>query len=258
MRRVAGVAALLLVTGCATMQRQGLQDDLKQLETERRAGAEQSALQPRFGAVAARALTDARAERSDPANAVFLYGLAAEAAWQAGPAGAQMLVDSSTEGATACSKLPAKDASAPRDCTIVRAAYPIGVYEDLLRQLRPLVVRRDALHAATPPQRLPASDGSLVERLYQGFETQAEKLGRIRDDLAAEGVRAELCNWVDRARRPVYCGAATAASLSLDVQGTSLGGPGDLSARKAALRRDVERTQGAIDCRTETPAVALP
>ena len=51
MRRAAGIAALLLVTGCATMQRQSLQDELKQLETQRRAGAEQSALQPRFGAV---------------------------------------------------------------------------------------------------------------------------------------------------------------------------------------------------------------
>jgi hypothetical protein len=216
------------------------------------------ALQPRFGAVAARAIGDARADRSDPANAVWLYALAAGAAWQAGPGGAQALVESTAEGAAACSKLPAKDASAPRDCTIVRAAYPLGVYEDLLRQLRPLVARRDALRAETPPKRLPAGERPVVDRLYQGFETQVEKLGRIRDDLAAEGVRAELCNWVDRARRPVYCGAAAAASLSLDVEGTTLGGPGDLSTRKAALRREVERTQGAIDCRTVPPGVEVP
>src|SRR4029453_239831 len=131
-------------------------------------------------------------------------------------------------------------------------------YEDLLRQLRPLVAQRDALRAETPPKRLPAADRAVVERLYDGFETQTEKLGQIRDDLAAEGVRKELTDWVDRARRPVYCGAVQAASLSLDVERTSLGSTGDLSARKATLRRDVERTQGAIDCRTAPQSVLLP
>jgi hypothetical protein len=257
-RALAGALALLVLGGCTTVRRQSLQDELKQLEADQRAGGDATALAPRFDGVATRALADARAERADPATAVFLYALAAEAAWQGGPAGGQILTESSNEGAAACAKLPAKSASAPRDCTIVRAAYPLGVYEDLLRQLRPLVAQRDALRAETPRKRLPASDRAVVERLYDGFETQTEKLGRIRDDLAAEGVRKELTDWVDRARRPVYCGAAQAASLSLDVDGTSLGGSGDLSARKSALRRDVERTQGAIDCRTAPQSVALP
>ena len=170
------VAVAFAFGGCAAANLDQINKDVASLQRECDPIAEQggdlASCRQRFEAEATKALTEARNTRTDPLLQVGLYRAAALAAFNAGPVGSQTVLDSTDEGTQACNQLPQKDASAPRDCALIRLALPLAVAADQSRKVSALVAKRDALRQTNRVAQLPASDFTEVVGLYDSLETQ--------------------------------------------------------------------------------------
>jgi hypothetical protein len=220
----------------------------RQKAAEQQRHADVSPLQQQLGQQAKDALAAARQVTGDAA--VQWYRIAAVASAEAGPAGGSTLFDSVSGGEQACEALPNKDASQPRDCGLIRLSLPVGVAEDLSSKLA-------ALEAQRGSGQLPAGDLEQVTRLYDGFETQADKVEAVREGMTSAGVPAALKATADGYRRAIYCWAVKAYSLAFDVQGSTPASLAGLTARKTALRTRTEGALGPIHCDALPPPPAL-
>jgi hypothetical protein len=252
--------AALVLTGCAAHRLNDLDDQLADLNHQCAASDQQHDLascQQRYEQLAGQALADARNASADPLTRLAFYRVAATGAFDAGPLGAETVSAATNEGIQVCEKLPQQDGSAPRDCAVIRLAYPLAVAADLSRTLNQLIAQRDALRQTNPAAQLPASDLQGVLGLYDWFQTEFDKVSWIRGKLTDPGVSDQLKAYVDDQRRAIYCWALKAYSVAFDVEGTTPASLAQLTTRKTALRQRAEESLGAIDCRT-APAIAFP
>lgn len=254
--RIALVVALAIV-GCAARTLDTIDSQLRNLHAECGAAAPTSSCQQRYATLATQALADARGASADPPMRVAFYRAAAVASFEAGPLGSQTVIESTDEGTQACQGLPQQDASAPRDCAVLRLMLPLAVADDLSRKVTALVSKRDALRQGNPAARLPASDLPTVLNLYDGLETQLDKVSAVSATLTDPPVPAQLRTYADDQRRAVYCWAMKAYSVAFDVQGVTPASMAETTARKTAMRTEIERSLGVIDCRS-TPPLTVP
>jgi hypothetical protein len=220
------------------------------------------ACRTRVAKIAQDALAEARQPRSDQAMTVSFYRVAAVASAEAGPLGTATLPPAADEGASACDRLPQKDASAPRDCTLVRLAMPLGVGRELASQATALIAKRDGNGAAAGGAvhgKLPASDARAARDLFSGFEAQTKKVCDVASTMPRPLLAPEFVKSVEGMQRALYCWTSKSYSLVLDVQDETLDTTTALAQRKQALRQLVEgQLGGAIDCRTVAADVSVP
>jgi hypothetical protein len=243
---------------CATVEHaHGLNDldgQLLQLRTSTATDADASRAK-----IAANALSTAQAMRpakpEEQLDQVGWYRLAAVASVEAHGLGAKTLGPSSDGGGSACDALPSKDASAPRDCTLVRIAFPIGVVQDLDGKAATLTAKRDTVRAAG--QKLGPDDLATVNRLFDGYQSELTRVGRIAAGLPP-GLDTRFTQSVDDDQRAIYCRLPTMIRTALAVDGQNQDTVQPLSNRKDAARQQLEPRLGAIDCLNPGGAVALP
>jgi hypothetical protein len=209
--------------------------------------------------IAAEALSTAKAIRpgtpAEQLEQVAWYRLAAVASVEAREQGEGTLGPSRDGGAAACDALPNEDASAPRDCTLVRLTFPIGVVQNLDRKAAPLLAKRDAARAAG--QKLEAADLPEIKRLFAGYDGELERLTKIAGALPA-GLDPRFAQSIGDDQRAIYCRLPTMISTALAVQGQDQDTVRPLWKRKDAARQALEPRLGAIDCMNPGRAVALP
>ena len=243
---------------CATVEHaHGLNDldgQLIQLHTSTATDADAARAQ-----IAANALSTAQAMRpakpEEQLDQVAWYRLAAVASVEAHGLGAKTLGPSSDGGGTACNALPSKDASAPRDCTLVRLAFPIGVVQDLDGKAATLMAKRDTVRATG--QKLGPEDLAMVNRLFDGYESELSRVGRIAGAMPP-GLDPRFTQSVDDSQRAIYCRLPPMINTALAVKGQNQDTVQPLSDRKDAARRQLEPRLGAINCLNPGGAVALP
>lgn len=245
--RLFRVALALALSGCSGMELSRLDGQLHVLHSEKvelvRANRETVSVDGALAALATQA-TAAAAQATDQQNRVAFYRVAAVAAWQAGDAGASSVLAISDAGAAACDRLPQGDRAAPRDCSLIRLAAPLAVQDDLARAL--IGFQRE-LAASGRPQ-LPASDHTPVQGLFDGFETQFDKVSTIRGGLADLDVPAAFTSKTDRQRVIMYCNAVKAWSLSADVEGATLGSFTAMADRKKQMANRLAASGQPTDC----------
>jgi hypothetical protein len=255
-----GLLIALAVAGCTAHRLKGDDDQLVELNRQCAAVDQRGDPTPcrqRYEQLAAAALAEGRKSGADVLTRVAFYRVAATAAFDAGPLGTQTLTESTDEGTQACEQLPQKDASAPRDCALIRLAFPLGVTAELSRRLDDVIRARDALRKTNPSAQLPASDLPTVLALYDGFETQFDKVSALRAHLG-DAAPDQLMVYEDDQRRAIYCWALEAYSVAFDVTGTTPASLAQLTARKTALRQRAEQSLGVIDCRSTRPIAVAP
>jgi len=230
------LAAVLAVGACAAGSKLDTLDS--QLGTLSKENTEAS--RTKLAALASQAQADAKS--SDGVNRVAFYRVAAVSAWQAGAAGQSQVLPITDEGIAACDALPAKDKSAPRDCALIRLAAPLAVQDDLTRQLATLQG-----HAAGG--KLPNADLQRVQGVFDGLETQFDKVSTIRAEVVTLDVPNDFKLRTDRQRLIVYCNAVKAWSLYGDVDGASLDTFNALAQRKKQMTDRLEVDGIATDCR---------
>jgi hypothetical protein len=146
------------------------------------------------------------------------YRVAAVAAWQADGAGAALVNPIGTQGIAVCEALPAKDNSAPRDCTLIRIAPPMALQDELTKTQ--LVLRRRAEQSADGT--LPADTLSELRKLLQGYADAARQLTAIRRQERGLSSPQALLDQTDRQRLIVYCNARETFALMGKVEGMTL------------------------------------
>lgn len=206
-------------------------------------------------------LAAARETRSDQAMTVSFYRIAAVGSVEAGPLGSSTLPQAADEGAAACDRLPQKDASAPRDCSLIRLALPLGVGRELAAQTQELIAKRDRNGigaGAAGRGTLPASDSGAVRNLFGGFEAQTQKACDVASTMPRPLLAPAFVQNVTGIQRALYCWTSKTYSLVFDVDGESDATTTTLAQRKQALRQLVEGEVGTIDCRTVASDVTVP
>jgi hypothetical protein len=191
---------------------------------------------------------NAAQQATDPKDRVAYYRIAAVAAWHAGAPGKAAVLPISAAGAAACDALPAKDMTAPRDCSLIRLAAPLAVQDDLARDLITLQHQLPG----TPGAKLPAADFARLQKLFTQFETQFDQVAAIRAGLAHLDVRPELTVGTDRRWLIIYCNAVKAWSLSGDVEDVPMAEFSDMAQRKKTMSERLEAHGVTNDCRTIT------
>lgn len=252
-RACLAVVVVLATAGCTARGLNTIDAQLSSLNTECSEAVTNAACQQRYATLATQALADARQASADPPMSVALYRAAAVASFEAGPLGSQTVFASTDEGTQTCQRLPQQDASAPRDCAVLRLMLPLAVADDLSHKVTTLVSKRDALRQTAPTAQLPASDLPVVLNLYDGLEAQLAKVSAVSASLTDPPVPGQLITYAHDQRRAVYCWALKAYSVAFDVQGVTPASMAETTARKTAMRTDIERSLGVIDCRTNPP-----
>ena len=256
------VAVALAFGGCAAHRLDKINKEVASLQRECDPIAEQggdlTSCRQRYEAQATQALTEARKSGGDPLLQVGFYRAAALAAFNAGPLGSQTVLDSSDEGSQACERLPQKDASAPRDCALIRLALPLAVAADQTRKVTALVAKRDALRQTNRLAQLPADNFTEVVGLYEGLEKQEGKIAAIRANNIDAAAPEQLKPYADDQCKAVYCSAMKAYTLAFDVAGVPDSELDELTAQKTAFRDRIEQRLGVIDCRAPSRIAGLP
>lgn len=232
------LAVVLVASGCAGASLDSLDSKLRDLSKQNTA-----ANQAQLAALAAEAQADAKAT-PDPKNRVAFYRVAAVAAWQAGPAGESLVLPITDEGAAACDALPAKDAAAPRDCSLIRLAAPLATQDALTRKL--MIIQRQA----GPSGKLPAAQLEPVQQLFDGLETQFDKVSGLRGGVFALDLPEDFKARTDRERLIIYCNGVKAWSLYGDVEGAPAATFDAMAQRKKQMTDRLEADGVATDCRT--------
>lgn len=237
-RFVALSAALALASAaCTTLGLRSTENELEKSSQERaaakKAGQDPSPIEARLGANALRARDEAQASAGDPLTAVSFYRIAAVSAWQAGPAGESDLTPIYDAGVAACEKLPQQDASAPRDCTLIRLSLPYAVHDKARRQLDAIDARVEALPAGGS---LPATEEPTIERLFGDLERQLEKVNGLRARAKTLSAPPELVESIDVRRKDMFCSVTLAFRDLRAVQGNTLTTLKPMTQRKEVLR----------------------
>ncbi|HEX6775060.1 MAG TPA: hypothetical protein VF238_04385 [Methylomirabilota bacterium] len=232
------LAVALVASGCAGASLDSLDGKLRDLSKQNT-----PANQAQLAALAAEAQADAKAS-PDPKNRVAFYRVAAVAAWQAGPAGETLVLPITDEGAAACDALPATDASAPRDCSLIRLAAPLATQDALTRKL--MIIQGQAGSSG----KLPPAQLEPVQQLFDGLETQFDKVSGLRGGVFALDLSEDFKARTDRERLIIYCNGVKAWSLYGDVEGAPGATFNAMAQRKKQMTDRLEADGVATDCRT--------
>lgn len=232
------LAGALAVSGCAGANLDTLDSRLKDLSKQRTPAAEAE-----LATLAGEARADAKAS-SDAKSRVAFYRVAAVAAWQAGPAGESVVLPITDEGAAACDALPGKDNAAPRDCALIRLAAPLATQDALTRQLTKIQGQ------AGPGGKLPPAQLEPLQQLFDGLETQFQKVSSLRGGVFTLDVPADFKTSTDRQRLIIYCNGVKAWSLYGDVEGAPAATFSAMAQRKKQMTDRLEAEGVATDCRT--------
>jgi hypothetical protein len=210
--------------------------------------------------IAAEALATARSMRpskpEERQDQIAWYRLAAVASVEARADGTATLDASAREGGAACDALPGGDPSAPRDCTLVRLAYPLGVTHALDRRASALETKRDA--ARTAGTKLGPPDLREAQQLFDGYESELGRVSAIAAKMPRQQLPPAFVASVETDECALYCRMAPVIRSALAVDGQSQDTVQPLVRRKEAARRTLEARLGVIDCRTRNNTVALP
>ena len=232
------LAVLLVASGCAGANLDSLDTKLRDLSKQNTA-----ATQAQLATLAGEAQADAKGS-TDPKNRVAFYRVAAVAAWQAGPAGESLVLPITDEGMAACDALPAKDASAPRDCSLIRLAAPLATQDALTRKLMKIQGQVGSSGKLPPAQLEP------LRQLFDGLESQFEKVSGLRGGVFALDVPEDFKSRTDRERLIIYCNGVKAWSLYGDVDGAPAATFNAMAQRKKQMTDRLEADGVATDCRT--------
>jgi hypothetical protein len=232
------LAVVLVASGCAGANLDSLDTKLRDLSKQNTA-----ATQAQLATLAGEAQADAKAS-TDPKNRVAFYRVAAVAAWQAGPAGESLVLPITDEGTAACDALPAKDASAPRDCSLIRLAAPLATQDALTRKLMKIQGEVGSSGKLPPAQLEP------LRQLFDGLESQFEKVSGLRGGVFALDVPVDFKSRTDRERLIIYCNGVKAWSLYGDVEGAPPTTFNAMAQRKKQMTDRLEADGVATDCRT--------
>jgi len=232
------LAVVLVASGCAGANLDSLDTKLRDLSKQNTA-----ATQAQLATLAGEAQADAKAS-TDPKNRVAFYRVAAVAAWQAGPAGERLVLPITDEGTAACDALPAKDASAPRDCSLIRLAAPLATQDALTRKLMKIQGQVGSSGKLPPAQLEP------LQQLFDGLESQFEKVSGLRGGVFALDVPEDFKSRTDRERLIIYCNGVKAWSLYGDVDGAPAATFNAMAQRKKQMTDRLEADGVATDCRT--------
>jgi hypothetical protein len=232
------LAVVLVASGCAGANLDSLDTKLRDLSKQNTA-----ATQAQLATLAGEAQADAKAS-TDPKNRVAFYRVAAVAAWQAGPAGESLVLPITDEGTAACDALPAKDASAPRDCSLIRLAAPLATQDALTRKLMKIQGEVGSSGKLPPAQLEP------LRQLFDGLESQFEKVSGLRGGVFALDVPVDFKSRTDRERLIIYCNGVKAWSLYGDVDGAPAATFNAMAQRKKQMTDRLEADGVATDCRT--------
>jgi hypothetical protein len=232
------LAVVLVASGCAGANLDSLDTRLRDLSRQNTATA-----QTQLATLAAETQADAKAS-TDPKNRVAFYRVAAVAAWQAGPAGESLVLPITDEGTAACDALPTKDASAPRDCSLIRLAAPLATQDALTRKLMKIQSQ------VGPNGKLPSAQLEPLQQLFDGLETQFEKVSGLRGGVFALDVPEDFKSRTDRERLIIYCNGVKAWSLYGDVDGAPAATFNAMAQRKKQMTDRLEADGVATDCRT--------
>ncbi len=232
------LAVVLVAGGCAGANLDSLDTKLRDLSKQNTA-----ATQAQLATLAGEAQADAKAS-TDPKNRVAFYRVAAVAAWQAGPAGESLVLPITDEGTAACDALPAKDASAPRDCSLIRLAAPLATQDALTRKLMKIQGQVGSSGKLPPAQLEP------LRQLFDGLESQFEKVSGLRGGVFALDVPVDFKSRTDRERLIIYCNGVKAWSLYGDVDGAPAATFNAMAQRKKQMTDRLEADGVATDCRT--------
>ncbi len=232
------LAVVLVASGCAGANLDSLDTKLRDLSKQNTA-----ATQAQLATLAGEAQADAKAS-TDPKNRVAFYRVAAVAAWQAGPAGESLVLPITDEGTAACDALPAKDASAPRDCSLIRLAAPLATQDALTRKLMKIQGQVGSSGKLPPAQLEP------LRQLFDGLESQFEKVSGLRGGVFALDVPEDFKSRTDRERLIIYCNGVKAWSLYGDVDGAPAATFNAMAQRKKQMTDRLEADGVATDCRT--------
>jgi len=259
-------------SGCITQKLRDYNNELNTLHADlvriRQTGGNTQPTEQQLAQLARESSAEA-AQTSDPKTRVSLYRVAAIAAWQAGPAGMDLVFPIVDAGIAACAALPQQDNDAPRDCSMIRIAGPMAVQDRVAASLIVLQQKRtqvqqdhqrhcQELHGAEAAAcratrgKLPATDLPAVQTMFGDFETQFTKVSEARDAQSSRGVPPELVTHTDRQRLIIYCNAAATWSLSADVvDGNATFS--SLTPRKAALTQRLQASGVVVDCTGVAP-----
>ena len=232
------LAAALVTSGCAGASLDSLDTKLRDLSKQNTEAA-----QAQLVTLAGEAQADAKAS-TDPKNRVAFYRVAAVAAWQAGLAGESLVLPITDEGTAACDALPARDASAPRDCSLIRLAAPLATQDALTRKLMKIQEQVGS------SGKLPAAQLAPLQQLFDGLETQFEKVSVLRGRVFALDVPEDFKSRTDRERLIIYCNGVKAWSLYGDVDGAPAATFNAMAQRKKQMTDRLEADGVATDCRT--------
>jgi hypothetical protein len=232
------LAVVLVASGCAGANLDSLDTKLRDLSRQNTATA-----QTQLATLAVEAQADAKAS-TDPKNRVAFYRVAAVAAWQAGPAGESLVLPIADEGTAACDALPTKDASAPRDCSLIRLAAPLATQDALTRKLMKIQSQVGS------NGKLPSAQLEPLQQLFDGLETQFEKVSGLRGGVFALDVPEDFKSRTDRERLIIYCNGVKAWSLYGDVEGAPAATFNAMAQRKKQMTDRLEADGVATDCRT--------
>jgi len=191
---------------------------------------------------------DAAQETTDAKDRVAYYRIAAVAAWQAGSFGQGAVLPISVAGAEACAALPAQDQSAPRDCSLIRLAAPLAVQDDLARDL----IKLQHQLPPTPGAKLPATDFAPLQKMFDQFETQFNKVSVIRAGFSNLDLPSKFTVGTDRRWLIIFCNAVKAWSLSGDVEDAPMVAFNDMAQRKKKMGDRLAADGVTNDCRTIT------
>ncbi len=242
-----------------------------QLSNARKAGADTASIEQQLAQVSRDASADAQSAK-DPKDAVAFYRVAAVAAWQAGPAGSNLVLPATTAGITACEALPQHDKDAPRDCSLIRLALPMAVQDAIALQLIDLKKKRttaqsdhdrhcqelqgaEAAACRSTRGKLPATDLPSETTMFGDLETQFGKVSDLRDGLHNLDVPPAFTPQTDAQRLIVYCNAVIAWRLTADTDADAGAAQfAELTSRKAAMAQRLEASGVAADC---TPVLSM-
>ncbi len=233
-----------------------------ELAGRRQAGGVTASVQPQLAQIAIDAEKAAPGGKT-PKDVVAFYRIAAVAAWQAGPAGENLVLRITNAGKTACEALPQKDKDAPRDCSLIRLALPMAVQDGIAVQLMDLKKKRataqsdherqcqelqgtEAATCRATRGKLPATDLPAEQTMFGDLETQFGKVSDIRDGLHNLAVPPEFTPQTDAQRLIVYCNAVIAWRLTAATE-TGSETFGQLASRKAAMTQRLQASGAAAD-----------
>jgi len=240
-----------------------------ELASTRQAGSDAAPIQQQLAQIAIDAEKEAPGGKI-PKDVVAFYRVAAVAAWQAGPAGENLVLRVTDAGKTACDALPQKDKDAPRDCSLIRLALPMAVQDGIALRLADLKKKRDDARSAHERHcqdlqgaeatacratrgKLPAADLPAEKTMFEDLETQFGKASDVRDGLRDLDVRAEFTPQTDAQRLIIYCNAVVAWRLTADTE-TGDTTFNELTPRKSAMAQRLQASGVAADC---TPVMSM-